>query len=344
MHRYLWSVVIFLIAAVGAVLYVYETFEVQRLSTESIRLSVPKINSSFVSTPEEAEKLEREVKQEDAERQARLAALVAEGRKDILLLRTGLFACFAGIAGGFLTFPGFMRGKSSFKDVPLDHRSTLFISYNHKNLELAQQLQSDLRGAGADAELIEAILDVQTDEELRSILKSQILNHPAVVVLLTPESLMSNWVDFERTLADTSLVSIIYARNRVNRFRSLWATHFLPRSKSFRAVRMLKAQRRYVDYPGENAVALITGYLDLAIQNAEGLSPLRQFLASFTSLDKLFFNWLFNKVESRVILAPGSGLWRAVLRLCMALQVYLALGPVLLLLGYFPMLVEIFAG
>jgi hypothetical protein len=209
-------------------------------------------------------------------------------------------------------------------------------------LELAKQLQGELQGAGINVELIDAILDVQSDEEVRSILKSRLLSHRAVIVLLTPESLRSQWVAFERALADSSLVSVIYACNRVGLFRALWVTNFLPRGKSFQTVRMLKAQRRYVTYPTGNATELISGHVELAVQHAEGISPVRQFMASFTAIDRMLFTLLFNQVEKRMILAPESSLWWAGQKMCMALQVYLALVPLLIMIYYLPLAINLF--
>jgi hypothetical protein len=322
LSRYCLSLFFALLALFGGGLYLYETLHIPRVETDLQQASISELKLAL--TIQEKQQIETE----EANRLARHAVLENEVHRSMTFSLVGLLACLIGVVAALLALPGFLRLRGTANRSLSNSARTLFISYNHRNFDLAKHLQEELRASGVKAELIEAILDVQGGQELKAILQSRILNHPAVVVLLTPEALNSQWVAFERALADSSLSSVIYAFNRIGLFRAIWVTNFLPRSQSFRALRMLKAQRRYVAYPSENASKLIRGHVELAILHADGISPARQFLGSFTPADKALFTSLFNHVENRMILAPKSYFWRATQRLSMALQVYLALVPV----------------
>ncbi len=337
MVRYFATVVFSGLALLSLALMLHGTIDGRRLKDELFKARFPKLEIAW--TPED----QARIKAEDTRRLERHGVLVREAQFAELRARFGMVGCFVGVIAAFLALPGFVRlGK--LKDSTAKTPRTLFVSYNHKNLDLAKALQEEIRGAGVDAELIDAILDVQSDEQLKSILSTRILNHPAVVVLLTPESLKSDWVSFERSLADTSLVSLIYACNRVSRFKALCTTNFSPSNKSFRAVKMLKAQRRYVTYPSDGAGKLILGHVEMAINLADGISPVRQFLGSFTSIDLIFFTWLFNAIDTRVIQNRESRTWWFARKVCMALQVFIVLAPVLLFLDFLPQIIDFFAG
>jgi hypothetical protein len=205
---------------------------------------------------------------------------------------------------------------------PGEETPDVFISYNHKNLDEARAVRDDLQATGLKAVLIDQILDVSDDNTLKDILRSQILATRALVVVLTPQSLRSDWVGFERTLGDTHLRTIIYLYRGVSFWAALWRTHFLPRSESFRVHSSLTARRRYVRYEpgGGDWRTLVCGHVARSQPRGARRLVLGQILMSYGSLDQMATNALFNTVENNTILKPRSVYWGSMLVLCKAGQ------------------------
>ncbi len=218
-----------------------------------------------------------------------------------------------------------------------------FVSYNHKDIDEARAVRDALQAAGLRAALIDRILDVSGDDELRRILREQILAARAIVVLLTPRSLRSDWVGFERTVGETRLRTIVYLYHGVSLFTALWRTHFLPRAETFRVHAALTARRRYVRYDaaGGDWLTLLRGHVAATRWRGADRLVLGQLLLSYGSLDQMAANALFNAVENRALLRPASKVWRAMrglgrayqlLALCSVPLVLWALGLVLMVM------------
>jgi hypothetical protein len=94
--RYFWSLGIGLLALLGGVLYLYETFHLDRLENELVEASFPTLN--FAWTPEDQRQLERE----EANRLARHVALVNEVHRSAMFLHIGLLACLIGVVAAIL--------------------------------------------------------------------------------------------------------------------------------------------------------------------------------------------------------------------------------------------------
>jgi hypothetical protein len=272
-----------------------------------------------------------EIVVKESERQRKQSALQAELnelRARTLSASTTLTAAYwsaFGLIGlGLAIMPGFVINGRKGQFGP-DER--LFISYNHRDVELARFVMGALRADGMQPTLVDTILDARDDDHLKQILRDAVALNGSVVVVLTDHSLQSNWVGFERVLGDSQCRNVIYLLRGVTYIRAVRKTLLLHKAASFKMIRSVKATRRYVTWdPDGKWTQLVRAYA-AAADDTPGRSA-RKLLLSVGTLDMLFFQWFFDFIESRAITRPGR-LWRWAGRFGVMLQLYFSMSIVL---------------
>ena len=264
--------------------------------------------------PEERARIDRRIEQRQQDRKFKHRGLEIARNQAIEL--SGVFSITAPILLAF----GFASIRPSSSALSKTD-ATVFISYNHRNLKEAQAIRDELVKRGVSVTLIDQLLNVTGDEELSAVLKETILQTRVMIVLLTPESMRSNWVGFERSLGDTKLQKLIYLCRGVSLSSALWRTHFLDhQSVGFRLIKSLKAKRRYLDLRSDHVFDLIEAHLSDLKEGKGALFSLKQIAWSYGSLDKLLLNALFNLCENHLYAPGASRFWKAPLAGCMVLQ------------------------
>ena len=203
---------------------------------------------------------------------------------------------------------GFLCGRR--RRTPVDGGGVAFISYKREDLELAKVVERELSARGVQTKLIDGLLDVSTETELKAVLEGEVRAADSVVVVLTARSLKSPWVGFERNAGDTMLPTVVYVVDGLSILRALVCTHFMHKSASFKGFRAVSATRRYVKYKSRNAMDLVAKYVRLSAASGDGKLSLEKFALSFLSLDLLVANALIGFCENRYLRSGGATRWR----------------------------------
>ena len=332
----------FLIAAGAACLHFWQLHqiislrrELQSIEHESVFGHLDDVGEAMFADPETRERIAREAEQRSRNLEETHNATQGELSFAFAVSIIAFWATPLFLAMAFAT-----HSPASNQTVA---STQTFISYNHRNLAEATVLKSDLESCGHSITLIDQILDVSGDRELAEILTARITGTDVMLVLLTPDSLASNWVGFERMLGDAHLQKILYVCDGVSLFAAIWRTHFLNQKHAgFKVIKSLKAKRRYVNLKGPRALDLVSAHISGQQRRADVILSLKQFAYSFGSLDQMLLNALFNFCENGM-LTNQSRSWRFGMLFCTILQATFFVAPFFMLMWIASFLVAIFS-
>jgi hypothetical protein len=113
--------------------------------------------------------------------------------------------------GGPASMAGIVKAAGVFLGLALDpKRSKIFISYRAKDgKELAQALHDRLKSEGFVPWLDEADENLRTGDEVQDVIRKNIESAAMLLLIDTPESTDSNWVNIEIDLAIGQLLTVL---------------------------------------------------------------------------------------------------------------------------------------
>jgi TIR domain len=100
------------------------------------------------------------------------------------------------IAGRINRLPG---DPNDFEDLIVDEKASVFLSYNHEDMEVALRIQEELTKYKIRVRM--DMSDVLAGQPIKDFIQKQIALNTAVVLLISKNSLTSAWVSYETTLS-----------------------------------------------------------------------------------------------------------------------------------------------